>query len=186
MPKPKSKGDNADGSRQDAQNNAAAPVLRSSWEARSLQTACDARRECGDLFLLLHLLEPLAAADDLLKRYPDFFVYAGDDCANRWATFLRDPRRPDELPGRLREADSLFGRTVFRMKKKETRPAAQALLGPTTPPSESPRPVEVRCQTGQQLLSLGVLPDDPCASPGPFRGDQRASRGLRAVAEGCR
>ncbi|CAK0814408.1 unnamed protein product, partial [Prorocentrum cordatum] len=102
--KPKSKGDNADGSRQDAQNNAAAPVLRSSREAKSLQAACDARRECGDLFLLLHLLEPLAAADDLLKQYPDFFVYAGDDCARRWATFLRAPDRPDRLAGRLREA----------------------------------------------------------------------------------
>ncbi|CAK0795192.1 unnamed protein product, partial [Prorocentrum cordatum] len=65
--KPKSKGDN-DGSRQIAQNNAAAPVVRSSKEAKSLQTACDARRECGDLFLLLHLLEPLASADDLLLR----------------------------------------------------------------------------------------------------------------------
>ena len=102
--KPKSKGDNADGSRQDAQNNAAAPVLRSSMEARCLQAACDARRECGDLFLLLHLLEPLAAADDLLQHYPDFFVYAGDDCAKRWATFLRAPDRPNKLAGRLREA----------------------------------------------------------------------------------
>ncbi|CAK0911448.1 unnamed protein product, partial [Prorocentrum cordatum] len=102
--KPKSKGDNADGSRQDAQNNSAAPVLRSSRGAKSLQAACDARRECGDLFLLLHLLEPLAAADDLLKHYLDFFVYAGDDCANRWATFLRAPDRPDKLAGRPREA----------------------------------------------------------------------------------
>ncbi|CAK0817607.1 unnamed protein product, partial [Prorocentrum cordatum] len=102
--KPKSKGDDADGSRQDAQNNAAAPVLRSSRGAKSLQAACDARRECGDLFLLLHMLEPLATADDLLKHYLDFFVYAGDDCANRWATFLRAPDRPDKLAGRLREA----------------------------------------------------------------------------------
>ena len=83
--KPKSKGDNADGSRQDALNNAAAPVLRNSRKAKGLQAACDARRECGDLFLLLHLLEPWAAAEDLLKHLPDFFVYAGDDCTNKWA-----------------------------------------------------------------------------------------------------
>ena len=57
--KPQSKGDNADGSRQDAHNNAAAPVLRSSSEDKSLETACEERRKCGDLFLLLHLLEPL-------------------------------------------------------------------------------------------------------------------------------
>ncbi|CAK0841403.1 unnamed protein product, partial [Prorocentrum cordatum] len=97
--KPKSKCDNADGSRQDSQNNAAAPVLRSSREAKSLQTASEERRLCGDLFLLLHLLEPLVAADDLLKHYPDFFVYAGDDCTRRWATFLQAPDRPDKLAG---------------------------------------------------------------------------------------
>ncbi|CAK0895070.1 unnamed protein product, partial [Prorocentrum cordatum] len=102
--RPKSKGDNADGSRQDAQNNAAAPVLRSGREAKSLQAAGEERRKCGDLFLLLHLLEPLAAADDLLRHYPDFFVYAGDDCTKRWATFLQAPDRPEKLAGRLREA----------------------------------------------------------------------------------
>ncbi|CAK0792583.1 unnamed protein product, partial [Prorocentrum cordatum] len=114
----KSKGDNADGSRHDAQNNAAAPVLRSSREAKSLQAACDARRECGDLFLLLHLLEPLATADDLLKHYPDFFVYAGDDCANRWATFLRAPDRPDRLAGRLREALGVAEEEISDAKRR--------------------------------------------------------------------
>ncbi|CAK0850189.1 unnamed protein product, partial [Prorocentrum cordatum] len=116
--KPKSKGDNADGSRQGAQNNAAAPVLRSSREAKSLQAACDARRECGDLFLLLHLLEPLAAIDDLLKHYPDFFVYAGDDCTRRWATFLQAPDRPDQLAGRLREALGVTEEEISDAKRR--------------------------------------------------------------------
>ncbi|CAK0862279.1 unnamed protein product, partial [Prorocentrum cordatum] len=116
--KPKSKGDNADGSRQDAQNNAAAPVLRSSREAKSLQTASEERRLCGDLFLLLHLLEPLVAADDLLKHYPDFFVYAGDDCTRRWATFLQAPDRPDKLAGRLREALGVTENEISDAKRR--------------------------------------------------------------------
>ncbi|CAK0847613.1 unnamed protein product, partial [Prorocentrum cordatum] len=115
--RPKSKGDNADGSWQDAQNNAAALVLRSR-EAKGLQAACDARRECGDLFLLLHLLEPLAATDDLLKHCPDFFVYAGDDCANRWATFLRAPDRLDKLAGRLREALGVTENEISDAKRR--------------------------------------------------------------------
>ncbi|CAK0838914.1 unnamed protein product [Prorocentrum cordatum] len=116
--KPKSKGDNADGSRQDAQNNAAAQVKRSSREAKCLQTACDARRECGDLFLLLHLLEPLATTDVLLKHYPDFFVYACDDCAHRWATFLRAPDRPVKLAGRLREALGVTEEEISDAKRR--------------------------------------------------------------------
>ncbi|CAK0862670.1 unnamed protein product [Prorocentrum cordatum] len=102
--KPKSKGNNADVSRQDAQNHSAALAPRSSRGAKSSQAACEARRDCGDLFLLLHLLELLAAAGDLLNHCPETVVYAGDDCANRWATMLRAPDRPNKFAGRLRGA----------------------------------------------------------------------------------
>ena len=37
-------------------------------------------------------------------HFPQFFTYAGDDCAPKWARYLRDPDRPQDLCRRLREA----------------------------------------------------------------------------------
>ena len=68
--------------------------------------------------MLLHLLEPLADAGDLLKHFPDFFIYAGEDCTNRWATFLRAPERQDKLAGRLREALGVTEEEISDAKRR--------------------------------------------------------------------
>ena len=61
MPPLRCKGDNADGSRKDAQNDRANPVEWYTEELALLRRAEAARRDCGDLFLLKQLLEPMGA-----------------------------------------------------------------------------------------------------------------------------
>ena len=73
-------------------------------ELALLRDAHDDRRECGDVFLLLQLLEPWVRGCDLIRHFPVFFTYAGDDCSSKWSRYLRDPERPQVLCRRLQEA----------------------------------------------------------------------------------
>ena len=96
--------DNLDGTRQDAQANLYNPVLESYLEEQMRSTACEQRIRYGDIFLLLHLLAPWVKVDDAIRNFPDFFLYAGFDCTNKWANFLGDEARKEAMTARLQEA----------------------------------------------------------------------------------
>ena len=104
MPAPRSKGDNADGSRKDPENDRTNPVDRSIAELKVLERAVTERRYYGDLFLLLQLLEPWVQGREAIKFFPAFLTYGGDDCSNKWARYLQDSDRPGILYDRLQEA----------------------------------------------------------------------------------
>ena len=71
--------DNLDGTRQDAQANLYNPVLESHLEEEKRSAACEQRIKYGDIFLLLHLLDPWVELDDAIRNFPDFYVYSGFD-----------------------------------------------------------------------------------------------------------
>ena len=79
--------DNQDGTRQDLQANLYNPVCESHIEEEMRSAACEQRIRYGDLFLLLHLLDPWIKLDDAIRKFQDFYVYAGCDCTNIWANF---------------------------------------------------------------------------------------------------
>ena len=120
MKHPVCKGDNADGTRKDAHNNRSNPVEGSIEDLRVLARAEADRREYGDLFLLIHLLEPWVRGPDLLKTFvlPDFFTYAGDDCDGVRSPYLCDPDRPQVLRARLQEAFGVTEEEVAATKAK--------------------------------------------------------------------
>ena len=120
MKPPYCKGDNADGSRKDAHNNRSNPVQRSIQELRVLACAEVDRREYGDLFLLLQLLEPCVQCRDQPRQFvlPDFFTYAGDDCDVVWSRYLCDPDRSAVLHARLQEAFGVTEEEITVAKEK--------------------------------------------------------------------
>ena len=79
------------------------------------------RRDYGDIFLLLQLLEPWVQGREAIKHFPDFLTYAGDDCCCKWASYLRDPDRPQVLYGRLQEALGVTEEEIAVAKRKKTR-----------------------------------------------------------------
>jgi hypothetical protein len=42
--------------------------------------------------------------DEALRTFPDFYLYAGFDCTNKWANFLGDVLRREAMAARLQEA----------------------------------------------------------------------------------
>ena len=85
--------DNNDGTRQDAQANLYNPVLESLLEEKKRADACEQRKRHGDIFLLLHLLDPLLIVDTAIRKLETFYLYAGFDCTHRWSNFLGDVSR---------------------------------------------------------------------------------------------
>ena len=102
--------DNLDGTRQDAQANLNNPVHESLLEEQTRSTACQQRKESGDIFLLLHLLAPWVKVDDVMRNFQDFYLYAGFDCTNKFANFLGDEPRKETMAARLQEAFWRHGR----------------------------------------------------------------------------
>ena len=96
--------DNLDGTRQDAQANLYNPVLESQREEQKRFDACQLRIRYGDIFLLLHLLSPSLKVEDAVRNFPDFYLYAGFDCTNKWAHYLGDEARKESITARLQEA----------------------------------------------------------------------------------
>ena len=96
--------DNLDGTRQDAQANLHNPVLESYEEEQKRARACEQRIRYGDIFVLLHLLAPSVKVDDAIRNLPDFYLYVGFDCTNKWANFLGDESRKQTIVARLHEA----------------------------------------------------------------------------------
>jgi hypothetical protein len=95
--------DNMDGTRQDPQANLHNPVLESHVEEQNRVSACEQRIKYGDIFLLLHLLEPWVKVDDAIRELQDLYLYAGFDCTNKWANFLGDTTRRKTMATRLKE-----------------------------------------------------------------------------------
>ena len=110
--------DNLDGTRQDAQANLYNPVLESHLEEKQRYTACAQRIKYGDIFLLLHLLAPGDKVDDAIPNFPDFFLYAGFDCTNKWANFLGDEARKEVMTARLHEAFGVTDEEIESCRKK--------------------------------------------------------------------
>ena len=102
--------DNNDGTRQDAQANLYNPVLESLLEEKKRADACEQRVRHGDIFLLLHLLDPLLIVDTAIRKLETFYLYAGFDCTHRWSNFLGDVSRSYLLQMSICARDSHYMR----------------------------------------------------------------------------
>ena len=112
-------GDNLDGMRQDAQANLYNPVLESHLEEQKRSAACEQRIRYGDIFLLLHLLEPLGVeVDSAIREFPEFYLYAGFDCTHKWSTFLGDIPRRKAMAMRLQEALGITKEEIESCREK--------------------------------------------------------------------
>ena len=118
MPRSRCTGDNHDGSRRDKNNDLMTPVARADAELQRLARATQDRRELGDLFLMLQLLEPWMDGRKAIRLLPEFLTYAGDDCACKWARHLCDPERPQALYRRLQEALGVSDGEIAAAKAK--------------------------------------------------------------------
>ena len=118
MPRSRCTGDNHDGSRRDKNNDLMTPVARADAELQRLARATQDRRELGDLFLMLQLLEPWMDGREAIRLLPEFLTYAGDDCACKWARYLCDPERPQALYRRLQEALGVSDGEIAAAKAK--------------------------------------------------------------------
>ena len=94
------------------------PVARADAELQRLARATQDRRELGDLFLMLQLLEPWMDGREAIRLLPEFLTYAGDDCACKWARYLCDPERPQALYRRLQEALGVSDGEIAAAKAK--------------------------------------------------------------------
>ena len=112
--------DNLGGTRQDAQANLYNPVLESHLEEKQRYTACAQRIKYGDIFLLLHLLGPWLKVEDAVRNFPDFYLYAGFDCTNKWANFLGGEARKEALTARLQEAFGVTDTEILSCQEKVT------------------------------------------------------------------
>ena len=112
--------DNLDGTRQDAQANLYNPVLESHLEEQKRSAACKQRIKYGDIFLLLHLLSPWLKVEDAVRNFPDFYLYAGFDCTNKWANFLGDEARKEAMTARLQEAFGVTDAEILSCQEKVT------------------------------------------------------------------
>ena len=79
------------------------PVYESFIELDKMRSACAQRSLYGDIFLLLHLMDPLIKVDDAIKKFEYFYLYAGFDCTTKWANFLGDVQRKTTMAARLQE-----------------------------------------------------------------------------------
>ena len=110
--------DNLDGTRQDMQANLHNPVLDSVHEIKKRSLACDQRSLYGDVFLLLHLLDPWVKVEDAIREFEDFYLYAGFDCTRKWANFLGDASRKKQMSVRLQEALAIMDEEIEACRKK--------------------------------------------------------------------
>ena len=74
MPRSRCTGDNHDGSRRDKNNDLMTPVARADAELQRLARATQDRRELGDLFLMLQLLEPWMDGRKAIRLLPEFLT----------------------------------------------------------------------------------------------------------------
>ena len=56
--------------------------------------------------------------DEAIRSFPDFYLYAGFDCTNKWANFLGDVLRREAMTARLQEA---FGVTEAEIQSCRER-----------------------------------------------------------------
>ena len=89
-------------------------------EEQKRSAACAQRTKYGDIFLLLHLLSPWLKVEDAVRNFPDFFLYAGFDCTNKWANFLGDEARKEIITARLQEALGVTDAEISSCQEKVT------------------------------------------------------------------
>ena len=87
---------------------------------RKRSAACEQRVKYGDIFLLLHLLSPWLKVEDAVCNFPDFYLYAGFDCTNKWANFLGDKARKEAMIARLQEAFGVTDAEILSGQEKVT------------------------------------------------------------------
>ena len=78
----------AEANRQDLQSALNNPVASYDAEINALAHAAERRYTCGNIFLLLRLLQHVLDFDSILEEFPDLFTYVGFDCSIRWHCLL--------------------------------------------------------------------------------------------------